>query len=258
MTSVRLAASNENKGTDKKDNNGSTQQQKGRVLLTAQERILQETLGIAPETPQEKQTRIQQRQALLSQETNKKRNNILVAVVAFSLAIFNYAWQYTHPITSLAILTEMQRNSQELNVIGNNGKPTVVDFWAPWCENCKVSAPTLASIEEEYKDRVNFVMVDGDKGENWPVIERFGVDAIPHLAMVGSDGVVETALIGPIPRRVLREDLNVMLENAERKQRGEEKMGLPYVMYDAFQSRPDKRQLNFPLDVDPPIRLGER
>jgi len=145
----------------------------------------------------------------------------------------------------------MQRNSQEFNVIGNNGKPTIVDFWAPWCENCKASAPTLASIEKEYKDRVNFILVDGDKGENWPMIERFGVDAIPHLAMVGSDGVVETALIGPIPRRVLREDLDAMLENAQRRERGEGKVELPFVMYDAFRTRPELKQLNFvPAIVD--------
>eukprot|EP00557_Chaetoceros_sp_GSL56_P002253 CAMPEP_0176502278 /NCGR_PEP_ID=MMETSP0200_2-20121128/14659_1 /TAXON_ID=947934 /ORGANISM="Chaetoceros sp., Strain GSL56" /LENGTH=337 /DNA_ID=CAMNT_0017901321 /DNA_START=112 /DNA_END=1125 /DNA_ORIENTATION=+ len=219
--------------------------------LTLQERILQESLGIQPETPQEKETRIKSRQAQISQEQKSKRTNILVAIVAFSLAILNYTWQYTHPITSLTLLTEMQRNSQEFNVIGNNGKPTIVDFWAPWCENCKASAPTLASIEKEYKDRVNFILVDGDKGENWPMIERFGVDAIPHLAMVGSDGVVETALIGPIPRRVLREDLDAMLENAQRRERGEGKVELPFVMYDAFRTRPELKQLNFvPAIVD--------
>ena len=50
------------------------------------------------------------------------------------------------------------------------------------------------------------------------LLERFGVDAIPHLAMVGADGQGETALIGPIPKGVLREDLNVMLENARMMQ----------------------------------------
>lgn len=141
-----------------------------------------------------------------------------------------------------------------------------MDFWAPWCENCKAASTTLASIEEEYGDRVNFIMVNGDKGENWPIIERFGVDAIPHLAMVDANGVVETALIGPIPRTVLREDLNVMIENANRsKQIGTTsgtgsgaKESLPYTMYDAFRSRPDLRQLSFPSDMSEiSIRLGK-
>jgi len=240
--------------------------------LTNQERILQESLGIQPETDDEKQARIQKRNASLNSTQNSKRKNAIVAILAFTAAILNYAYQFTHPITSLTLLTQMQNNSAELNVIGNNGKPTVVDFWASWCENCKAAAPTLMSIEEEYKDRVNFVMVNGDKGENWPIIERFGVDAIPHMAMVGSDGVIETALIGPIPRGVLKEDLNVMLENAEKIkiQKGllgagagtdvatevQGKTVLPYTMYDAFRSKPDMRQLNFPSD-QLPIRLGE-
>ena len=142
-----------------------------------------------------------------------------------------------------------------------------------WCGNCKAAAPTLASIEEEYKSRINFVMVNGDLGDNWPIIERFGVDAIPHLAMVGADGQVETALIGPIPKGVLREDLNVMLENARMMQTATlstttttttttpldtidiatgkstsitpGKKDLPYVMFDAFQNAPEKRKITF-------------
>jgi thiol-disulfide isomerase/thioredoxin len=236
--------------------------------LTAQERILQESLGINPETPSEKLLRIQTRDNLTQSATNQKRTNGLLAILAFTAAILNYAYQFTHPITSLTLLTQMQNNSAELNVIGTNGKPTVVDFWAPWCENCKAASTTLASIEEEYGDRVNFIMVNGDKGENWPIIERFGVDAIPHLAMVDANGVVETALIGPIPRTVLREDLNVMIENASKQSKiGSEsgsgagsgaKESLPYTMYDAFRSKPDLRQLSFSSDASASsIRLGK-
>ena len=118
-----------------------------------------------------------------------------------------------------------------------------------WCENCKSAAPTLAMIEDEYRNRVNFVMVNGDLRESWPMIERFGVDAIPHLAMIGSDGFVETALIGPIPRSVLRADLDVMIENGKLMKDGQQpekaKLQLPYTMYDAFRSRPDLRKVSF-------------
>jgi thioredoxin-like negative regulator of GroEL len=77
-----------------------------------------------------------------------------------------------------------------------------------WCENCKLTASTLHAVEEEYKESVNFVMVDGDKRASGDLIEAFGVDAIPHLALVSAEGDVMTALIGPIPKTVLEADLD--------------------------------------------------
>lgn len=55
--------------------------------------------------------------------------NIIVAIASFAVAIFNYGWQFTHPVTAIEILTAMERESAPLTVIGNNGKPTVIDFW---------------------------------------------------------------------------------------------------------------------------------
>merc|ERR1712241_28461 len=103
----------------------------------------------------------------------QKNRNIVVAVVSSILAISNFFWQYSHPITDIQLLATMQQNSAPITVIGTNGKPTMVDFWAPWCENCKVAAPTLNKVEEEFKGKVNFVMINADQGNPWPYIEAF-------------------------------------------------------------------------------------
>lgn len=181
--------------------------------------------------------------------------NIAVAVASFSIAIFNYGWQLTHPVTAVEILATMQSQSAPLTAIGNNGKPTVIDFWAPWCSNCKVAAPTLQAVEKEYGDRVNFIMVNGDEGRNWPLIELFGVDAIPHLALVSGEGDVETALIGPMSKRVLEADIDALLE--KRGSCDSEVVTLtkisapvcheelPYTMLDTFENRPESRRINF-------------
>ena len=178
-------------------------------------------------------------------ERNKLRN-IVIAVSSFAFAIINFVWQYTHPLTAVSILTSMEMNSAPLTSIGNNGKPTVIDFWAPWCSNCKVAAPTLQAIEKEYGDSVNFIMVNGDDGKNWALIQLFGVDAIPHLALLSDEGDVETALIGPMSRNVLRADLDALL--SKRENCGETipvcHDELPYKMYDAFGNR-ESRRINF-------------
>ena len=110
------------------------QQQKSRPLfveLTPQERILKEALGIEPETYEEKQKRQNEQRRKVEQIQIEKRKNIAVAILSFTLACVNYFYQFTHPITSLTLLTEMQKKSDDLTLIGNNGKPTVIDFWAP-------------------------------------------------------------------------------------------------------------------------------
>ena len=187
--------------------------------LTVQERILREA-GLSPETPEERQERLQRRTEAENKLEAEKRTNVVVAVLAFLAALLNYGWKYTHPVTPIQVLAEMQSHSAPLDVIGRNGRPTVVDFWAPWCENCKFAAPTLQAIEKEYDGKVNFVMVNANEGSAWPLVERFGVDAIPHLAMISAEGDVETALIGPIPRGVLRADLDVLLDNAAAAETG--------------------------------------
>lgn len=179
---------------------------------------------------------------------NNRMRSVAVAVASFAFACLNYAWQFTHPVTAIEILASMEKSSAPLTAIGNNGKPTVIDFWAPWCENCKVAAPTLKAVEEEYADRVNFITVNGDDGANWPLIQLFGVDSIPHLALLSGEGDVETALIGPMSRNVLRADLDALLEERDDC-KGDAvpvcRADLPYTMFDAFGNRQASRRINF-------------
>ena len=140
--------------------------------------------------------------------------NTVVAVLSVAVAIGNFIYQYLHPIEPIQILFALQQSSADVSVVGKNHKPTVVDFWAPWCENCKLSAATLQSIEKQYGNDVNFILINGDLASSWPYIEALGVDAIPHMSMISYDGVVETALIGPIPKHIIQEDIDVLLLNS--------------------------------------------
>lgn len=153
--------------------------------------------------------------------------------------------QKQQSVPPLQLLAQMTDKSDPISIIGTNGKPTVVDFWAPWCENCKLSAPTMSKIEEEYQGRVNFVMIDVDGTSNarsWAYVKAFGVDAIPHMALVSAEGDVETALIGPVPKTVLEADFNTLIENSKGTSQKKE---LPYVMLDVFANKPEKRRVSF-------------
>eukprot|EP00931_Biecheleriopsis_adriatica_P013089 TRINITY_DN114416_c0_g1_i1.p1 TRINITY_DN114416_c0_g1~~TRINITY_DN114416_c0_g1_i1.p1 ORF type:complete len:197 (+),score=26.14 TRINITY_DN114416_c0_g1_i1:49-639(+) len=107
-------------------------------------------------------------------------------------------------------------------------KPIVVRFSASWCPGCRELDRTMGKLEQSYGSEVAFVTVDcGDfppsKGcQVWS--ELFGVEALPHVAFVDSDGHVPTALIGKISS-------DVLAGNVEALRKGRD---LPYLMYDAF------------------------
>ena len=130
-------------------------------------------------------------------------------------------------------------------------------------------APTLFQLEENYKDKVNFIMVNGDDPENWALIEKLGVDAIPHLALLEADGTVDTALIGTVPKLWLSKDLDTLLENAnninvetaslastditsesstDRQDHLHTRTPLPYQMLDVFANKPaEQRKISFEI-----------
>jgi thiol-disulfide isomerase/thioredoxin len=64
---------------------------------------------------------------------------------------------------SKACFTELVLFLQEVVC---NGRPTVVDFFAEWCSDCKRLAPALRKAEQLLRDRVNFVTLNGDAPAN--------------------------------------------------------------------------------------------
>jgi thiol-disulfide isomerase/thioredoxin len=77
-----------------------------------------------------------------------------------------FFFQHTQPVSSVALLKAMERDSMDFSVALCNGKPTLVEFYADWCESCKAMAPTMRSIETQYKDRINFITIDGSSFKN--------------------------------------------------------------------------------------------
>jgi len=75
-------------------------------------------------------------------------------------------------------------------------KPTVIDFYAAWCQPCKLLKPALEKAKAEYGDKVNFLQVNVDDPNSDEIVEKYGVSPIPTLVFLKPDGEVATFAIG--------------------------------------------------------------
>lgn len=77
-----------------------------------------------------------------------------------------------------ALLSEVTDATFKSEVL-NSDKPTLVDFWAPWCMPCRMMTPILEQFVKKNGDRVKVVKLNTD--ENQLTASRYGIMSIPSL-----------------------------------------------------------------------------
>ncbi len=69
----------------------------------------------------------------------------------------------------------------DFNELINSDKPTLVDFWAPWCGPCKMMAPIIEETKNKLGDKATVLKVNVD--ENKEVSMKYGVRSIPTIIL---------------------------------------------------------------------------
>lgn len=86
--------------------------------------------------------------------------------------------------------------------------PVVVDFFATWCGPCKMMAPVIEALAEEYDGKVKVGKLDVD--ENTDVAGRYGVMSIPTIILF-KNGEIVTKTVGAQSKNSLKSAIDAML-----------------------------------------------
>ena len=108
----------------------------------------------------------------------------------------------THPVA----ITDSSFDEEVLK----SDVPVLVDFWADWCGPCKMIAPIVAELAEEYDGQVKFAKMDVDANPSTPM--QFGIRGIPTLLIFDGGSAVDQ-VVGAVPKSVLKSRLDNAINN---------------------------------------------
>ena len=91
-----------------------------------------------------------------------------------------------------------------------NPKPIIIDMWATWCGPCRMVAPIVDELAQEYDGRVKVVKLDVDNDNAQKTAREYDVRSIPTL-LIFKDGKVADQVVGAVPKKHLEEKLEAAL-----------------------------------------------
>ena len=123
-----------------------------------------------------------------------KSEKILVLALSFLLAIsllfFKGRINSENPLDTLA------RSSLEPDSALLNGRPTVFEFYADWCEICQEMAPSMLTLERNLGENLDIVLLNVDNSRWQDLISKYDVNGIPQLNLFDENGILVAKSIG--------------------------------------------------------------
>ena len=114
-----------------------------------------------------------------------------------------------------AMLDELAKTSLLPEKALSNGKPTVFEFYADWCEACKEMAPDMIELKKQTSNKVDVVLLNVDNPRWVDLINKYDVNGIPKLTFFDDKGIFKGFSLGVRKYSELNEIFLALINNAE-------------------------------------------
>jgi thiol:disulfide interchange protein len=123
----------------------------------------------------------------------RRERMVLAAVAALLALLLLWLRGGLHPE---APLERLARQSPDLQVALADGRPTLVEFYADWCEACRAMAPAMDRLEQRHRGALDVVLLNVDNPRWEAELERYDVNGIPQLELFDAAGASVGRSIG--------------------------------------------------------------
>ena len=152
-------------------------------------------------------------------DTTKKDKDIsfwskfFLILLSFCLVVFLFFLR--SGFKANLILDQLARNSLLPDQALSNGKPTVFEFYADWCEACKEMAPDMINVKKQNSNKVNVVLLNVDNSRWVDLIDKYNVNGIPQLTFFDDKGEFKGFSLGVRKYSELNEIFLALINNYE-------------------------------------------
>lgn len=128
---------------------------------------------------------------------------ILFCSACFFLIRLDNAAANSSSLNGVAALREMSSQSIPYETALSNHKPTLIEFYADWCNSCQALAPSISQFHEQYSSQINFVMLNIDEPQVQQQVQQYQVRGVPQFFFMRNDRTVIKTLVGAVPQPIL-------------------------------------------------------
>tara|TARA_Y100001968_G_scaffold243720_1_gene227615 strand:+ start:5768 stop:6325 length:558 start_codon:yes stop_codon:yes gene_type:complete len=144
------------------------------------------------------------------QENNSLTFLQRIFLILSSFVLIGIIFLFRGGFNSQSQLDQLARNSPNPNQALINGRPTVIEFYADWCEVCNQMAPNMIELEKQYENNIDLVLLNVDNSMWYDLVQEYNVNGIPHFDFFNKEGEFQSALIGLQSKQIMESSFDLL------------------------------------------------